>query len=74
MLHQPGRPGSQFVEIEFTDPNGRPYVRRYGVERDTVGMATNRGELASDETAREASGYSQRRSRRSQRRWFRRRW
>jgi hypothetical protein len=64
---------SPAVEIEFVDSAGRAHLRRYPLERGTVGMRASDAELDSRESARESAGNS-RRGRRTNSHRYRRWW
>lgn len=64
---------AQFVDIEFVDRDGRAHRRRYPIGQDTFAADDTR-EIEADRSALEANGYAPRRSRRSGRGHYRRRW
>lgn len=73
-LRFPGSRRTQLVEIEFVDPGGRAYLRRYPVQQQVFAADDPRSEFEADRSALETYGYSPRRSRRYGRGYYRRRW
>ena len=65
---------AQVVEIEFVEPDGRTYRRRYQMGRQAYASGDPRGEVEADRSSLESYGYSPRRSRRSGRGNFGWRW
>jgi hypothetical protein len=73
MMRAGGSRRVQFADIEFVDRDGHAHRRRYPIGQDTF-AAGNARDAEADRSALEADGYTQRRSRRSGRGYYRRWW